>query len=290
MNYHKKKNALAIGRWAVLVIFAASFFIPAIAWAHSMFIQASRYQVALGKSSPMFFCYGHHIPVDDGVRRAKLKSVKLYTPDGRVEDIRLRNETSLHSYMIKYDRPGTYVLTAETNPGYYTVYIDKKGRERHTIKSLAAVKDKAAEVKNALYSKQYAKTYVVCDEPSAKFPSIVGLSLELAPLGDINKLQKGDTLKFRVYRNGKPYEGEGYWDATFNGYSTQAEDMYIQRRKSTGGVIEMPIDHTGRWFLRFFIKTQSPQNDRGKCLHAKQTATLVFEVPNERKRPKNKEH
>jgi hypothetical protein len=31
------------------------------------------------------------------------------------------------------------VLTAETNPGYYTVYVDKKGRQRHTIKPKSAI-------------------------------------------------------------------------------------------------------------------------------------------------------
>lgn len=276
-------------RWRWLGIFTCFMLfaiIPAVSYGHSLYIQSSRYQVHEGKRSPLFFCYGHHIPVDDGLRAKKLKSVRVYTPSGEIREIDIRNETSLHSYMVDYDTPGTYVLAAETNPGYYTVYIDKKGRERHTIKPKSAIFDKAKEIKKSLYSKQYTKTYVVCETASENFPARIGLPLELVPSKDITTLKPGENLELTVYHMGKPYKGEVVWDATYNGFSTEAEDMFYPKTRVSDGKIRIPITLSGRWFVRCFLKTDATGKDMEKYTRLKHTATLVFQIPNEKKRPK----
>jgi uncharacterized GH25 family protein len=263
---------------------------PAVCYGHSLFIQSSRYHVSEGKQSPLFFCYGHRFPVDDGVRAKKLKSVRVYTPGGEVREIVIRDETSLHSYMVNYDAPGTYVLAAETNPGYYTMYIDRKGRKRHTIKPKSSVIDRAKEIITSLYSKQYTKTYVVCDEPSASFPSRIGLPLELVPTKDISTLKPGETLELKVYFNGKPYTGQGTWDATYNGFSTQAEDNFFPRTAVSGDTIRLTVPHPGRWYFRYSIKIDAAGKDLEQYTQMKHTATLVFEIPNERKAPASTSH
>ena len=250
---------------------------------HSLYIQAARYEVDEGKQSPLFFCYGHHVPVDDGVRAKKLKTVNVHTPSGNIQNIAIRNETGLHSYMVDYDTPGTYCLTAETNPGYYTVYTDKKGRERHTIKPKSAVMEKAAEIKTSLYSKQFTKTYVTCKAPSETFPAVIGLHLELVPAQDPSTIKPGEKITFSVYRNGKPYTGEGTWDATYNGFSTEAEDNFHPKTKSINGTFDVPIPNAGRWFVRYFIKADAAADKRDLYSQEKLTATLVFQVSNPRK-------
>ena len=139
-------------------------------------------------------------------------------------------------------------------------------------------------------SSQWAKSYVFCGNPSVPFPARVGLPLELVPATDPSQLKQGDNLRLQVYRNGAPYSGEGFWDATYNGFSTEAEDMYIQRTACTGGKFVVPIDVTGRWFVRFFSKIPAPAEKRNEFLADKQTTTLVFEVRNARKRPKAEDH
>ncbi|CCO25457.1 DUF4198 domain-containing protein [Maridesulfovibrio hydrothermalis] len=271
---------------ALMVI---TLFLPATASAHSLYIQAGRYHVAEGKGSPLFFCYGHHIPVDDAVRSKKLNSVKVIRPDSKVEKIALREGKSLHSYIVNYDLPGTYVLTATTNPGYFTTWLDKKGRKRHSIKPMSSVVNRASKIVSSLRSSQWTKTYVVCENPSAIFPAVVGLPMELVPSKDVNMLKKGEVLTFQVYMDGKPYRGHGYWDATYNGFSTQAEDMYIPRQESSNGQIKLPLDVTGRWFVRFYTKTPPAEGSKDFLLE-KKTTTLVFELPNERKNPKINSH
>ncbi len=274
---------------ALILFFCVAFQVENVS-AHSMYIQSSRYKVHKGKSSPLFFCYGHHMPVDDGVRAKKLKFVKVHAPTGDTRSIKIRDETCLHSYMVAYDTPGTYVLTAETNPGYYTMYIDKNGRKRGTIKPKSQIVDKAKEITKSLYSKQYTKTYVVCEEPSAQFPANIGMPLELVPTKDITQLKAGDDLELEVYFNGTLYEGEGFWDATYMGFSTEAEDNFHQRQSVTGSTLTIPIPNAGRWFVRYFVKLPAPEADKDKYTHMKHTSTLVFQIPNERKTPKADGH
>lgn len=272
-----------------IILLAAILAIPAAASAHSLYIQAGRYQVHPGKKSPLFFCYGHHIPVDDAIRGKKLQYIKVTGPDLSVTNIPIRDGKSLHSYIVDYELPGTYVLTAATNPGFFTTWYDKKNRKRHSIKPMSAVADQASKIETSLRSNQWTKTYVVCDKPSPEFPAVAGLPLELVPARDVNTLKKGETLKLQVYSNGKPYRGEGYWDATYNGFSTEAEDMYIQRQEISNGEINLPLDVTGRWFVRFYTKTPPAKPSKDFMLE-KNTATLVFEIPNKRIRPKLGNH
>jgi uncharacterized GH25 family protein len=275
--------SMVFGFFFVFFVYLA---MPANVNSHSLFIQSSRYHVHEGKSSPLFFCYGHHIPVDDGVRANKLKSVCVHTPSGEIRKINVRNETCLHSYMVTYDAPGTYVLAAETNPGYYTAYIDKKGRKRQTIKPKSTIIDQAKTIERSLYSKQYTKTYVTCEKPSGTFPKRIGQSLELVPVSDLSNLKPGDELILKIYLKGSPYSGEGTWDATYNGFSTQPEDNFYSKTKVSGDTLQILIPNSGRWFVRYFIKVDATGSDIEKYTQEKRTATLVFEIPNERKKPK----
>lgn len=253
------------------------------AHSHTLFIQSSRCHVHEGKPSPLFFCYGHHIPVDDGLRPEKLKSVRVYKPGGDIREIDIRNEKCLHSYMVDYDEPGTYVLAAETTPGFYTVYIDKKGRERHTIKPQIAVADQAEKIRLSLYSKQYAKSYVTCEKSSVDSPEPIGQVLELVPVEDISELKPGDDLELKIYFKGALYKGTGTWGATYNGFSTYSEDYFYPNTSISGDTISFSIARPGRWFVRYSVKADAKGPDREKYLEEKQTATLVFEVPGKKK-------
>ncbi|MCB2218417.1 MAG: DUF4198 domain-containing protein [Desulfobulbaceae bacterium] len=186
---------------------------------------------------------------------------------------------SLHSYEIVYDKPGTYVLMAETSPGYFAMYTDKDGRNRHSLKPLHTFAADAESVQTSMRTSQWAKTYVVCDGPSDPFPAAVGLPLELVPEQDPASLREGDVLRLRIFPEGEILRGEGYWDATYGGFSTEAEDMYLQRTAVIGGAFSVPLNTGGRWFVRFFIKTDAPGDRRNNYLTEKRTATLTFMIP-----------
>ena len=257
--------------------------------AHSLYIQSGRHRVAEGKKTPLFFCYGHHFPADDGVRANKLAAIRVFDPSGKATEFTPRPETGLQSQMVAYETPGIYVLTAETNPGYYTKWVDKKGRDRSSIKPMSAVKDKATKIEKALYSKQYAKTYVRCGEGGA-FLARVGLPLELAPVQDPTTLKAGDVLTLKIFRDGARYDGPGHWDATYDGFSTESEDLYLPGGEMTGDTVNIPLDKPGRWYIRYYVKTDAAPDKQNEYLQLKQTATLVVLVPNQRIRPRAEGH
>ena len=275
---------------AVVAFTLLTAVVPPASFGHSLYIQSGRHQVSEGKASPLFFCYGHHFPVDDAIRRKKLFYVRVIAPDGSANEVSLRDDRSLHSYLISYDKPGTYVLTAETHPGYFAMYIDKKGRKRHSLKPMNTFADKAKEILSSMRSSQWAKTYVFCGPPSEPFPARIGLPLELVPARDLSQLKEGDQIELQVYNEGQPYEGDGFWDATYTGFSTEAEDLYIQKTPCDTGKFIVPIDVSGRWFIRFYSKNPALEGSRNVYLTEKRTATLVFEVRNARRRPKVDTH
>ena len=120
-------------------------------------------------------------------------------------------------------------------------------------------------------SSQWAKTYVVSDKASEPAPGPVGLPLELVPAANLAALKEGDSLAFQVYADKMPYTGEGTWDATYSGFSTEAEDMYIPQTRARDGKFVVPIDHAGRWFVRFFSKTPASEAQKTEFLTEKKT-------------------
>lgn len=273
------------------------FLVPALicltaasALGHSLYIQSSRFLADEGKSIPLFFCYGHFIPVADGVRGKKLNQVQVIAPDGKARTIKIMDGKGLHSHMVEYNAPGIWGLTAETTPGYYTFFKDKNGRERHAIKSIDKIKNRLGQVIKSYYSKQYAKTYVKCGTPEGPFPANLGLPLELVPANNIFDLKPGDTLELNVVLDGKPYTGQGTWDATYMGFSTLAEDNFYPHTNIKGSKIAIPLPNPGRWFIRYFIKVDAPEQDRDKYLQMKLTASLTLQIDNKRKRPESKSH
>jgi uncharacterized GH25 family protein len=284
-NHQKKLQTTPLAKGVVLA-FLILLLTLGQSFAHSLFIQSSRYKVSDGKRSPFFFGYGHCIPVDDGVRSKKLNNIRIYSPKGEVKNVEIRDETCLHSYMVNYDTPGTWMLAAQTNPGYYTVYTDKKGKERHAIKSIDKIRDKAASIEKSFYSKQYTKTYVVCGAPSATPPQKAGFVLELMPKNDMFSLKPGQTLELIVLHNGKPFEGQGSWDATYNGFSTESEDYFFPKTRVSGSKISIPIPNPGRWYIRYSVKIPAPEVEKDKYKEMKLTATLVFQINNKPKKTK----
>jgi uncharacterized GH25 family protein len=289
-NNHRTVSGRVAGAMVLAVVFLLLLVPFSKVSAHSLYIQSTRYAADKGKSLPLFFCYGHYVPVADGIRGKKLKQVQITAPDGSFSNITVRDETSLHSYMVDYGIPGTWILTAETTPGYFTMYTDKKGRNRHAIKSMDHVRDQAAEIHKSYYSRQFAKTYVSCESPSETFPARAGLFMELAPATDIFHLKAGDTLDLDIYMDGKPYAGEGAWDATYMGFSTESEDLFHPRTPVTGSRLSIPLPHPGRWFVRYAVTVPAPEKDRDKYLQMKLTATLTFQIDNARKTPESDSH
>lgn len=275
---------------AVSAVFIAGclsvLFIADVSFAHNYWLESTRYRLAKKSVKPMLVGWGHHLPVDDGMRGEKIDYIRVVAPDGSVTDVDILPGKSLHSYMISYDKPGTYCLASQTKPGYYTMYTDTKGRKRHKAKPKSALSD-IADIRLSVFSSQFAKAYVVMETSSDSFARPAGLELELMPLKDPYLLSPGDTLPFQVLFRGKPYAGAGEWMATWSGYSTEAETYVHMPLKIEGGRFDVPITHAGNWFVKFDIKIPSSGEEAKQCDHIKYKSTVTFQVvaPEQRKAP-----
>ena len=251
-------------------------------YAHTLWIQSSRYSVKKSLAKPMFFGWGHYIPLDDAISGNKLRYIKVFDPAGHCKDVEIKKEKSLHSYLIEYDQAGTYCLAAETNSGYYTVYKDKDGKTHHATKPKSDLPE-AKHIQLSVLTVQSTKAYVVCEEPSDKVPGPAGFQLELFPFQSTTKLKPGDELSLEVFFKGRRFEGKGKWAATYNGYSTAGEDYYYKETEVDGGKFAVPITRPGIWFVRFTFKIKSSGEDALKCNHLNYKTTLVFQVSEDAK-------
>jgi len=256
-------------------------FLSQAVYAHTLWIQSSRYKVKRGLAKPMFFGWGHYLPLDDAISGNKLRYIKVFDPVGRSREIAVREEKSLHSYLVKYDQVGTYCLAAETEPGYYTVYREKDGKTHHAAKPKTDLPE-AESVQVSVLTFQSTKAYVVCEEPSDKVPGPVGFQLELLPLQGPAKLKPGDELHLEVFFKGKRFEGKGKWAATYNGYSTAGEDYCHKETEVEEGKFAVPITRPAIWFVRFTFKTKASGEDALKCNYLNYKTTLVFQVSGKR--------
>ncbi len=271
---------MRLTRCLSLVAVAAAVLMTAqTALAHSLFIQSTRYTVHNGKKAPLYFGWGHHIPLDDGIQGKKLKYIKVLPPDGQVRDLEIREGRGLHSHSIEYDQEGTWMHCAETNPGYYTIYLDKKGKEHHAIKPLSRLKNRAGKILLSVYTTQFTKTYVACKAPSKGPLPRSNQYLELVAADNLFDLKPGDTIDFQVYLDGKPYGGEGSWDASYGGYSTLSEDMFHPKTVSRDGTFSLTLPNAGEWYVRYHIKIPAPEADREKYHQLKLSTSTVFLVP-----------
>ncbi len=251
---------------------------------HSMFIQSGQYIVKKGKDSPLFFSYGHIVPFGDGLRSEKIAAISVWPPDEEMLKIPVRQGKGLQSHMVRYNKAGIWMLTAQTNPGYYTVYKDKQGQEHHAIKPIDEIKNDAAEILLSYLSKQYAKTYVVCESPAQKALPVAGADLELMPSADIFSVKAGQSVQFQVLKDGKPFSGTGSWDATFAGFSTQPEDLFYPPTTIEGDRFTLFIAHPGRWYVRYNTKIPAPESAKEIYRQMKLATSFVFQVDNEPRR------
>lgn len=249
--------------------------------AHTLWIQSSRYKVKRRLAKPMFFGWGHYLPLDDAISSDKLRYIKVFDPTGSSKMVEIREEKSLHSYIIKYDKVGTYCLAAETNPGYYTVYKNVNGKTHHALKPKSDL-PAAEDIRLSVLTLQSTKAYVVCEEPSDDVPGPVGFQVELIPVQDPTKLKPGDELPLEVFFKGKRFEGKGKWVATYNGYSTAGDDYCHKETEVEGGKFTVPITRPGTWFVRFFFKQEATREEALKCNHLNYKTTLVFQVSGRR--------
>jgi uncharacterized GH25 family protein len=262
-----------IFKFAVTFVLLAGQFV----YGHTIFIQSTNYWIKQGYSKYLYIGWGHHLPLDDAIQGEKLKFIKVIDPAGGIHEVKPKKGRSLHSYPVEYNTPGTYTLAAATNPGFYTIYIDHDRHIHHFIGPKSEIKD-AARIIVSLFTHQSTKAYVVCEKSSNETPEPVGFEWELMPNQNPATIRDGDIVDFSVLYNGKPYEGDGVYWASRNGYSTGFDDYLHSEDEVANGKFSVHFTQPGIWYVSFYTDQEPPADLAGQCNFVRYKSTLVFEV------------
>ncbi len=252
---------------------AALALLPGWAWAHSLWINATRYFVEPGRlRTVVYIGWGHAFPADDIPRPGLIKDAWLVRPGGGREKLRLR-EGGFRATALRLDREGTYIVAAELNPGFYTMALDERGRLHHILGPKTLAKGR---VILSHYFEQYAKAVITVGKGSDDFSRPVGQRFEIVPLVNPAGLKVGDYFPVKVLFEGKPASFCRVF-ATYVGFSTKEAYAYAVTA-GLDGVARIRILHPGQWIVKAVLKRPPAPERRGKCDMESYTATLTFAV------------
>jgi len=253
---------------ALIPIFILLFVLSGRIASHTLWLNLSDYSPERRRSI-VYFGWGHRYPVDDFLDQEKfLKRFFLIKPSGEVENL-TPNPGGFLATQVKFLENGTYIISAELKPGFYTMYMEK-GKIHHKLGPKTGVKG----VILSQYYEQYAKAIVNVSEGSSLRP--IGQKLEIVPLENPGKLKCGDFLQVQVLFENKPVK---YCPvlATYSGFST-GEDFAYATSTDNEGIARIRLLHWGPWLIKVNYKLPPTEEFKDKCDQLSYTATLTFEV------------
>ncbi len=179
-------------------------------------------------------------------------------------------------------KKGNYLLAANTNPTYYTQYIDSNDRTRIALKP----KDEVTDCKKVLFSVRYqafAKSYLTLGKWVK--PAPVGYGLEITPLTDLSTLKVGDMVEVDVQFHGKPlsYSPSGIEYITAFSPSFGLGKGFELFSYIAHGKAQFEVQGPGQWVINVFHNEPVTKDGPLKELYGKVNtvnygATLTFTV------------
>lgn len=249
--------------------------------------------------------FGHALPVDDlltseaGIIR--LKGYQLVAPDKSRFDLGLpdpavsepaatpgglavsRGDLGLRKIALgEKTKPGTHQVTLETQPLFFTVYLDKNGKQRMAPKPMDEVED-AARVLASIKYQSYAKAMFSVGKWTA--PEPLGYDLELLPLTDLSAVGAGDLVRFRLTYKGNPVNTTERAIRTLTCVSNVygGPDGFELTAMVIGGEAQFRIPAAGQWVANIYYAQpvdggEETREVQGKCTVVYTAASLFFTV------------
>ncbi len=249
--------------------------------------------------------WGHSVPLDDllvsGHGVISLEAFDLYAPDLKrtalekpspkqfevvpaaggltVEkgDLAVRKLTLTDKTVA-----GTYQVACQSEPTFFTMYLDGKGKRKMAPKPMDAIEG-AKQILASFKYQSFAKAYTAVKKWTA--PKPLGHALEIMPAGDLSDVHAGDLVSFEVTFNGKPVssgaQGMYYLTATSNTFG--GPDGFFLSAYLMGGKAQLRLPTAGPWVANVYIQQQvKPEAGMdelvGKCTAVYDAASLSFHV------------
>ncbi|GAF67628.1 unnamed protein product [marine sediment metagenome] len=248
--------------------------------AHTLWIQSVEYNINPGQRNTMFMGWGHHLPVHDMLSTSWVKGFTIHEPDGeRIEKKFPEDQKGYMTTPIVYTKEGTYRLTSQVVPGYYTVYI-KEGdiHPHHHFGPKDTIKGEVSRIPMSLFYEMYTKCIITVGKQNGMANEPTGQRMEVILDKDPTGYRAGDTVNFAVLWEGKPLEHGALFYVMPQGESPYFDDFKYNKVPLQGGKGSFKITRPGIWYIKTAF-TLNPSGDKvGKCNDMAYTAALTFQV------------
>jgi hypothetical protein len=253
---------------------------------HTLWIQSSiGYNILSGRTTNIFFGWGHHLPVHDPIYLLGVqwtKEFQLYEPDGNVIHKEFGQEVgSSPCFPYLCEKEGTYRLASYVPTGYYSIFRDKEGHWHHYVQPLDTL-DQSKVDKMLISLKYWEWTKAIFTVGKANGEALKPIGQEMEIMLDKNPMEyrPGDTVRFTVLRKGKPLiEPGGSFYAQDQGHSPGFDDyVYDAVPLNEDGTGSFEITRPAVWHLKVHWGYPAPKEYEDKCWIFAYVASITFEV------------
>jgi uncharacterized GH25 family protein len=249
--------------------------------------------------------WGHAVPMDD-LLVSKTAPLRLATFDLLDPDL---NRTALPMPVLKMEdviktssgmtaqcgdmgirklgltnktKPGTYQVAVTSKDNYFTMYLDKKGKQKMVTKPLDEVKG-VGKILTSIKYKSFAKAFFAVKNWTD--PKPLGFDLEIMPMTDLSNVHVGDVAPFQITFMGKPFscgpDGIEYITATSNSFG--GPDGFFLSAYIMNGKAQFRMPAAGQWVANVYVRQDvTPENHLkelvGKCTTVYYAGTISFNV------------
>jgi hypothetical protein len=260
---------------------------------HDMFLKLDTYYLQPNTESAIALYNGTFAASENVITRDRMIDVSLVGNGVRIEvDTSQWTDKDLATILnFKTGSEGTWVAGVSTrarnielDAEAFNGYLEHDG----VLDMLEWRKENDAMETDAIekYSKHVKTIFQVGEETSNDWNVNLGYPIEFIPLSNPYDARKGDQLKVRLMRDGKPladqlvYAGSEHSHSHEHDHGDESDDDHqhtdaTQLRTDSMGVVTMDLSEEGIWYLRTIHMTLSEEEG---LTHESNWATLTFEV------------
>lgn len=249
--------------------------------------------------------FGHVLPVDDFLVNEygviKVGKYQVVDPNMKAADLGLPDTTKFPTDKTSLDlnvtrgtlaarkialkpetRKGTYLVTAESVPMFFTGYVNTKGKNSIAPKPMDAIKD-LGKVQSSFKYQSFAKSYFTVGEWTK--PKPMGHDLEIIPLTDMSNIRVGDLVQFDLKFHGKPVntDDNNIRTLTCSSNAFGGPDKFSLSSMVMNGKAQFRMPAAGQWVANIYYPEKVADNPtlkdlKGKCTLVYTAATITFNV------------
>ena len=222
-----------------------------IVQAHEFWLQPKMYRFVVGDEMKVDFMVGENFTGEFwDLNRHKVEKVEIFSNGVTKNLLKDVKSTAGNNLIYKFDKPGTHVLSLESNTAYielegekFNAYLQEDGLEEILD---ARTNSKTLDKPSKEFYKRFAKLIVqsgtTLDE---SYRRRMGFRYEIIPLANPYSLKVGDYLECRVL-----WEGKVAAHSLVKVWSHISGRIFLQNiYTENDGTIKFPISSSGPWMV-----------------------------------------